>query len=214
MFGNPIDGTYQMIARGSYGDFVMKSLQEAPSEAHFLDFGANIGLFSIALASHFSQRVTAFEPNTESFRYLQKNLEHHNLPDVQAICAGLHEFDRPSATIQLRRFHSGAASIVNQFGWRKARISMFGPMMIESTIPVDRPLVGKIDVEGAELSVVKCLDKAGILNRFERIVIEMSLGTNDQESLREIRKALQGAGLFLQERNGSDHFGDELFVRT
>ncbi|MEM7519724.1 MAG: FkbM family methyltransferase [Pseudomonadota bacterium] len=214
LYGNSLDGTYQMIARGAYGDFVYRSLLEAPASCALLDIGANIGLFSIALAPHFGQRVFSFEPNPETFQYLQRNLEHAKLEDVTAICGGVVNSDRKSLTLNTRKFHSGAASMAHSFGWRSVRISLIGPSLMTAIVATDDPLAIKVDVEGAEFEVVSCLDACGILPRCERLVIEMSAGTNDAAQLDEIRHIVTRNGLTLEARHGTDHFGDELFVRT
>lgn len=213
LYGNPLDGTFQMIARGAYGDYVHDSLKQAPKDCVFLDIGANIGLFSVAMADHFDQRVFSFEPNPVTFGYLQQNLAHAGLDNVFAVCAGVVAEDAKSLKLNTRKFHSGAASVARSFGWRSVRISLVGPRLMAAIVEGDRPIAVKLDVEGAELEVVKCLDKSGLLGRCERIVVEMSSGTNNAADLDEIRTRLTANGLKLESRHGSDHFGDELFVR-
>lgn len=211
--GNPLDGTYQMIARGAYGDFVYSSLLEAAPECVFLDIGANIGFFSVALANHFEGGVVAFEPSISSFSYLQQNLSHNDLHSVRAVCAGIWNTDEPSAILHTRRFHSGAASIARDLGGSSSRISLCGPTLLSSLVPADAPVAIKIDVEGAELQVIQGLKLAGLLDRANRVVVEMSRGTNDASNLDEIRLLLSEAGLDLASRHGTPNFGDELFIR-
>ncbi len=213
LYGDALDGTFQMIVRNAYGDFTFDSLREADKDCAFLDIGANIGLFSVALGSHFSGPKFAFEPNPQTFAYLQKNLHEAGLTEVHAICAGVTSDDNPSAILNLRRFHSGAASMIAEFGHKRRRISLMGPDKVAALVGGDRPIACKIDVEGAELGVVTCLASSGVLSNCERLVIEMSLGTNSQSDLERIRSVLNDAGLTLRDRAGSDHFGDELFCR-
>ncbi|WP_372921945.1 FkbM family methyltransferase [Roseovarius sp.] len=213
LYGDALDGTFHMIVRNAYGNFTYDSLRQADQACVFLDIGANIGLYSVALGSHFSGPRLAFEPNPETFAYLQANLAQAGLTEVIALCAGVAGEDVASATLNLRRFHSGAASLVSDFGHTRSRITLLGPTMMRALVPATFPIVCKIDVEGAETGVVSCLAQSGLLERCERMVIEMSLGTNSEIDLKTIRETLNTAGLVLRDRSGSDHFGDELYTR-
>lgn len=213
LYGHPLDGTFQMILRNAYGDFTYSSLREASADCAFLDIGANIGFYSVALGGHFTGARFALEPNPFTFSYLQRNLKLAGLADVNAVCAGLSEGNAMSATLNTRPFHSGAASLRTDFGHRRQRISLLPPPMLQAMLPPHQRIVCKIDVEGAELGVVRGLHAAGVLQRCDRLVIEMSDGTNDAGSLGTIRSILVSAGLSLRSRSGSSHFGDELFTR-
>lgn len=213
LYGDALDGTFQMIVRNAYGNFTYDALKAADPASTFLDIGANIGLYSVALGTHFSGPKFAFEPNPVTFGHLQANLAQAGLDQTNAICAGIAGEDVASATLNLKRFHSGAASLVSEFGHRSRRISLVGPTMMQALVPASAPVACKIDVEGAEAGVIACLAQSGLLARCEHLVIEMSLGTNSEDDLAAIRQTLRMSGLVLQDRSGSDHFGDELYTR-
>lgn len=63
--------------------FVRKDYGEMPSHGSVIDIGANIGVFSL-YAAHCGKtsKVYAYEPNSESFRYLLKNIKANNLEQV------------------------------------------------------------------------------------------------------------------------------------
>lgn len=212
--GPKLDATFHMIARENYGDFVMESLRGADSNLTFLDIGANIGLFSCALYNHFEGKVHSFEPNPTTFTYLQNNLLMNKAETAQAWCAGVFDSGSPSATLNHRAFRSGASSMANEYDVRATRISLLGPDNLKNIgSPTDR-FCAKIDVEGVEKHVVLALQKASILERTDRIVIEMSENTSTAQELDEIRNILTSSGFTLKERRGSDIHADELFVRS
>jgi len=204
--GPRLDATFHMIARENYGDFVMESLRGAESSLAFLDIGANIGLFSCALYAHFEGKVHSFEPNPTTFSYLQKNLLANKAENARAWCAGI--FDAESGA-----HRSGASSMVNKYDVTGTRISLMTPNDLSKIMnPSDRYCL-KVDVEGVEKNVILALQAAKVLERTDRIVIEMSENTSDAKTLDDIREILFSAGLSLSERKGSPTHADELFIR-
>ena len=213
LYGPRLDATFHMIARENYGNFVMESLRGADPSLTFLDIGANIGLFSCALYDHFEGKVHSFEPNPKTFGYLQQNLLANNAENARAWCAGIFDANRFSAALNHSANRSGASSMVNKYDADATRISLLTPndlsLMMNDT---DRYCL-KIDVEGVEKNVILALKSAKILERTDRIVIEMSENTSDAATLNEIRKLITTAGLTLADRKGSPTHADELFVR-
>lgn len=62
-------------------------------EGDVLDFGANVGAFTLRFAQH-ANRVIAFEPNDQMFAALVKNIASHGLMDkVVAINEGVYSYD-------------------------------------------------------------------------------------------------------------------------
>jgi len=145
---------------------------------------------------------------------LQKNLNRNNAPNVMAICAGIWNEAVNSAELFLKKRHSGAASLTNTYGGGSVRISILNPAMLRAITPDDAYFTIKVDVEGAELNVIVALVDAGILQRTDRLVIEMSQDTNSAENLDQIRKVLAAHGLSLYARHGTLQYGDEIYLRT
>ena len=212
--GPKLDATYHMIVRENYGDFVMNALRAADPSLTFLDIGANIGLFSCALYEHFEGKVHSFEPNPETFQYLQQNLMINGAENARAWCAGIFDSGSVSATLNRAAHRSGAASMVNQYDATGTRISLLGPKDISNIVQSTDRFCMKIDVEGVEKNVILALKASGLLDRTDRIVIEMSENTSDSDTLGDIRNLIISAGLELKDRKGSDVHADELFVRV
>jgi FkbM family methyltransferase len=120
----------------------------------FIDVGANIGFYT-ALARSLSRRTIAIEPLSQNLRYLYANLLQNGWSDVEVYPVGL------SAQPGLAELYgaSTGASLVS--GWANA------PKTLKRTISLStldiiignrfpgRPLLIKVDVEGAEHSVLK-----------------------------------------------------------
>lgn len=69
------------------GCYDISNLPEAPL---VIDAGANIGLFSLYVKSKFPlSKIIAFEPAPETYEILRRNLELHNVSDVEALPVGL-----------------------------------------------------------------------------------------------------------------------------
>ena len=213
LHGPRLDATFHMIARENYGEFVMSALKAADPSLTFLDIGANIGLFSCAFYEHFEGKVHSFEPNPKSFGYLQQNLLVNRAETARAWCAGIFDADSVSATLNHSTFRSGASSMVNQYDAAATRISLMTASDLAILMKSKDRYCLKIDVEGVEKNVVLALKSANILERTDRIVIEMSENTSDAKTLDEIRDILQSSGLSLNDRRGSAIHADELFIR-
>jgi FkbM family methyltransferase len=119
----------------------------------FVDVGANIGFYT-ALARSLSCHTIAVEPLSQNLRYLYANLLQNGWSDVEVYPVGL------SAQPGLAELYgaSTGASLVS--GWADASKALKRTIPL-STLDViighrfqGRPLLLKIDVEGAEHSVL------------------------------------------------------------
>jgi FkbM family methyltransferase len=120
----------------------------------FVDVGANIGLYTcLACAQH--KHAIAVEPLTRNLEYLYANLRANGFDDVEVFPVGL------SDSTGLATLFGGATGASLIRGWADAP----GPLV--RTIPIStldtllterfdgRRLLIKIDVEGAELGVLR-----------------------------------------------------------
>jgi FkbM family methyltransferase len=62
--------------------FVREDYGAIPSGGAVVDIGANIGIFSLYAASHRAAKVSAYEPNSEAFQCLLKNIDANGLKAV------------------------------------------------------------------------------------------------------------------------------------
>ena len=116
---------------------------------NFIDVGANIGNHSIFMSYYFDQ-VIAFEPLHENYRYLKFNSELR--PNIRPLQIGLGSSE---STVEMKycpdnRGKSG--QFVGDASWviEKVKVQAFDQINIGVG-----PTVVKIDVEGAELSVLE-----------------------------------------------------------
>ncbi len=141
----------------------------------FIDVGANIGLYSIALSKYFD-RTVAFEPNPITFMVLEANLALSKTQTSQAFCLGVSSAQKqanlymPSdgnlgwSTLSPER-HSADANVAATV------IELDTLDNLSKTLGFEQYPVSliKIDVEGHEAEVLQ--GAMGILNRWGPIVL-------------------------------------------
>ena len=137
-----------------------------------LDVGANIGQFSFTLKKLYPQvKIFAFEPNKEPFRFLKKNMKGSNVYNYGLGISGKRSFFCPESSTEGSLYDNGGKEI-------KVEIIDINKL----NIPKEFDLV-KIDVEGAELEVLKSLKDI----KFRYLFIEDVGGKN----LIEINKIIE-----------------------
>jgi len=146
----------------------------------FLDIGANVGMYTVALAANPDVQCIAFEPEPNNFRMLRNNVvrncTHENvvlhqiaLMDVPGEVtfelspeenAGDHRIRLPIETANL----CGEAS--------RMTITVCAERLDKKLagIELKRPVVAKVDVQGAELMVLRSANT--ILNSIEVMILE------------------------------------------
>jgi FkbM family methyltransferase len=119
----------------------------------FLDIGANIGFFTLHVASkHKGVRVVAFEPNPSLFPLLAKNVEVNGFVDV--VCKPF-AISSKRGTAQLHLSASDmSASLEGDFSHQRSDSVVEVPMesldAYAQETAIIAPLVIKLDVEGHE----------------------------------------------------------------
>jgi FkbM family methyltransferase len=121
----------------------------------FIDIGANIGLYTIALSSYFAHTV-AFEANSYTFKILQANVSLSDSPDIDCVCKAMSD-------------HCGNATmdvaLKGNLGWGRIAATpnpKHGvPVHLETLddwiaecVPAKPVTLIKIDVEGHEPKVL------------------------------------------------------------
>jgi FkbM family methyltransferase len=143
-----------------------------PEGGVFLDVGAHIGYFSVKAARKVGKtgRVVAFEPNPETLNLLRDNVSANRAENVMVEPIACTDREQMLTLFAAAFFNTGRASL----GRQNADFSRDGPPK-EYTVrgrPIDdvvrelnltRVDVIKIDVEGAEVFVVK-----GAMNTLKR----------------------------------------------
>mgnify|MGYP006308535241 CR=1 FL=1 len=168
--------------------FNCKSRKQKP---YIIDAGANIGLSVIFFKQSFPDaKIVAFEPDKSVFKILKNNIDQFNYNDIEIINKALWDNNNP-----IEFMPEGADA---------GRIAFNGE--ITNTIRVETTKLSKylnnkvdflkIDIEGAELRVLK--EARNKLKMVERIFIEYHSFTDSPQQIDEILSILKNVGFRLQ----------------
>ncbi|GAB4177895.1 MAG: hypothetical protein OHK0024_15830 [Thalassobaculales bacterium] len=142
-----------------------------PAGAAFADVGAHIGYFTAAMAQQVGPagRGLAVEPDAESRELLERNLARLGLSDrvaVEAVAAGA----APSrGVLRVDRANRGASALIAEAGGgggAPVEVVPLPDLLYRAGLADRRPLLVKIDVQGAERAVLEGLE--GFLARTSR----------------------------------------------
>ncbi|MBP9711148.1 MAG: FkbM family methyltransferase [Candidatus Pacebacteria bacterium] len=131
------------LARPEYPQQDVIDLARALKAEKVVDIGAHVGTVSVPLALQ-GMKVVAFEPNMESFTFLQKNCE-GNTVHIDARNKGLADKSGRASVAVLQTSNAGAHTLGEG---NDVEVSMLDTE-VSSTDFI------KIDVEGMELSVLR-----------------------------------------------------------
>lgn len=217
MVQNVCDSTWRASMVGSYGTFISDHIAGIDEDFVFLDIGSNQGVFGLLSAMNpRCRKVVCLEPNPFTFGRLALNVELLDSPvefsiHNVALCSGEQDFVPMTVPIG----HSGASSMAAAIEGRSK--SFDARAMAGATL---RNRIGKlaglgvhakIDVEGAEMIVLKELRDSGLLQEMSSIVIEVSEkvrgGSRD-----EISAFFDEAGWSMAKRSGQASHFDAVFV--
>lgn len=211
------DVTYNLCMVG-YGNFIHDIIVRQLHPFHFMDIGANQGLFSLVAAKNPAcEGVHAFEPNPSTFGYLVSNVTVNGLESkIVPLCGAITEEGGPDLLAFAQPAgHSGAA---NMFGQGKEAFTApnLGGSILKAVFVQcgDAPILAKIDVEGAEESVLNTLRSLGLLDHMDGLIVEVNDHTGIDGHASALLSLLRDEGWVETARDGKpDHF-DAFFVRN
>ncbi len=172
-----------------------------------VDAGAFIGRHTLAYARDVGPRgrVIAVEPHPENFRLLQRNVRANGYQNVTCVPCALSNFtgqsrlayDRETSTSALATAGSRTVSV---------RVRTLDDLLAECQ--VSRVDLMKIDVEGAEVDVLRGAKKTLAAQPQPRLIIENhDPGPVDKPEAGKLRQWLDKHGIAVQEVNDNDrHF--------
>jgi FkbM family methyltransferase len=160
-------GLYDEIFCNKCYDFIIDK-----PDPYIIDAGANIGLATLRFLKLYpGAHITAFEPQPEVFKRLQRNvLNNHYSGNVRLVNAALSDTE---GEVSFNRLVGGVtdccASLMDAPGMND-KITVH----TETLIPyIDRRIdVLKLDIEGSEYDVLKNVSDADLLKLVDRIIIE------------------------------------------
>ncbi len=148
---------FSVLADGYYEPYQSDILVNLGTiSSHFLDIGANMGFYSLALArENPNLRVDAFEPQPQVFSTLQDNVELNNLLErITVHNLGLGN-EVANLTMYVPKFTgSGGASFQNLHIDEGEATEIVVPVKVLDQIISNNLELIKIDVEGSELNVL------------------------------------------------------------
>jgi|GEM_PF-3911620 len=154
----------------------------------FLDIGANLGNYSLALAPHFAKTI-AFEPNPPVFKRLTQNVEYNPDLQIEPFNCGLSSQSGTLAFYPNNEGNSGASGFeAERMGIEPLELETSAGDEFAASIDI-RIAAIKIDVEGHELEVIRGLEKT-IANDQPVIFMEWLGDTMDRKGGFEALEAL------------------------
>ncbi|MEM9494878.1 MAG: FkbM family methyltransferase [Pseudomonadota bacterium] len=126
-----------------------------------VDIGANIGMFMLAARARIGDegRVIAFEPNPLPRKKFERHVELNDLKNITLYPYALSD-EAGEATLNFPKINTGEGSL-SELAYKKEETESINVLVkIGDDILADTtPRLVKIDVEGAELSVLRGLEK-------------------------------------------------------
>ncbi len=152
----------------------------------------------------FCRAVVAIEPVGWTFALLVQNIRANNAGQkVVPICGAVADTTDSVIWLSYDPAHSG----MSQVGGGTVPSPVIGPKAIDTLIAGELPIVVKIDVEDAELSVLSVLRRASAYRRVTDVIVEAGRGQDVDRP--EIVRALLGGDGFAEVAR-SDPWGPDL----
>jgi len=161
-----------------------------------LDVGAYVGLFSMRASRLVgdSGRVVAFEPNPLAYYWLRRNIALNRLSNVEALPIALGSYDGVTELYIVLKGNIGVSSIFRNHLLKQGEASgsfivVKVPMRkldsIAEKLRLNHVDLVKIDVEGAELEVLR--GSRGLMERggVEKVVVEVHIDVVNEEDVRD-----------------------------
>jgi len=170
-FGTPNFEEF-MIIRGlkSDKDALEEIIRELDEDEVFYDIGANIGLYSCSIARLSESEVYSFEPHPENSKTLMENAEKNNL-DLHLVKKAVSDKEgTEKINIEKNVSGEGQANLAESGEGEDIESCRLDNIIGNETPVPDRM---KIDVEGAEIKVIRGMKELDQEELPESIYIEM-----------------------------------------
>lgn len=179
---------FVIFVREDYGDISPGSI--------VVDVGANIGIFSLYAVNRKAARVYAYEPNTESYQYLLKNIQANYLQEsIFSYQAAVTSLDGAFVKFPTKASMYNAIITDDDLADYEMVPTVSLPTILDH---LDRVDLLKLDCEGAEYDILLNSRKKAELSKVTFIRLEYHCG-----KIHELGVALQSYG-FTQHRLQED----------
>jgi len=205
------DSTYRFCLGGAYDFFYSNYLLNEKKIFTFIDIGSNVGLYSCIASRNFNcQNIIAFEPVKSLYLKLIKNLKLNNV-NADVYNFGIYS-KNTKKYIYFNPDHQGMSSIYkkkNSNFKKKFKCTFKNYKKLKNIfINKEKNYVVKIDVEGAENSVIEQLIKSKIIRYISSIFVEIG----SKSDLRSIKSKLKKKNFLLNKSINIKFTNDYLFI--
>ena len=169
-----------------------------------IDIGGHIGTFSFLVAP-FARRVLAFEPVSENYELLKRNLSGPDFEHVCCVNAAVSD-RKKEIKINLSPERSGSHSAHWSAGDHFQIVSALSLADIFVEYGVEQCDLLKIDCEGSEYEILFSADK-DLISRISRIVLEFHdvPGHGDDWNAHSLQEYLETMGFNVTTKTGKRH---------
>lgn len=184
----------------------------------FIDVGAHIGVYALSMAQAYpDKRVVAIEPLPSNYSRLEENVQANGLSNVELHQAVISDV-AGSVRVYVNPINDGGGSMIQTNVYRTGDVKIdalqyqrqhpdFAPVVVARAMSLDDVITGasvlKIDVEGAELLVLRSGESSLNDGKIDLIVVEVTA-----ESIGEILEFLAKAGFDCFYRGESSPISD------
>lgn len=182
---------------------LVKEAQRVDQPTLFLDIGAHGALYSLLINERIEcERIIAFEPVSSNLVQLRANLLLNDaLSRVEVIEAAVGESEGVMRFVVAVDENRGRSRIMTGAVESGEKVIEVAVTMVDRVVDCrDTLIVAKIDVEGAELSVLRGMSKLLAQNR---VILQIEC---NQRSVRDLDAALSPFGLRRVDEIGADYY--------
>lgn len=183
-------------------------IELATSTPTIFDVGAHIGLATIFFKQRYPlAKITAFEPNPNTFPLLEENTYFNNIHNVTLHNVALGK-QSSKRTLYIDSSNGGGFSTASflKDAWDGTQESLGIEVVTE---PLSKYIIStidlmKIDVEGSEQEIIEELEESGKIKNIKNIIIEFH--PTKKQDIEKVKSILQKNGFEIEiKENKKDH---------
>ncbi len=145
---------YWIFVDGSYEGIWISEIKKFCTNKVIFDIGANIGVYSLSLYK-VAKCIYAFEPERKNFNDLVNNLKINSIKNIKPIMKAMTEVSHQTLPLHLSDKDTGWHSLSISYGENDQMVKTVSVDDFVESEKIQGIGLIKIDVEGAELGVLK-----------------------------------------------------------
>jgi len=208
------DHQFHLCVTGKSGFYLSDVIKAIRKPTVFIDVGSNLGLYAILAAENtLIKKVYAIEPNPIVVSFLNNNISKNNFQNIVVVQAAV---SNETGFVELRYddAHLGMGSIEragkNSIQVKSVNRNYFNDIALNN----DADLFVKVDVEGAEDTVIEELFSSNLRNRIDSIFVEITPKWLTKEKEDQIYSILYRNGFKLSWKSKASDQYDAFFTKN